>query len=534
MFRPFAWLCLTALAAASPAQAQTLSLAQAQQLAAGRSRELAAQDLAASAARQMAVAAGQLPDPVLKLGIDNLPVTGPDQFSATRDFMTMRRIGIMQELTRGAKRELRARRYESEAEKSKAEKAAALAGIQRDTALAWLDRYYAEAMAGVLREEIAQAGLEVQAAEAAYRGARASQADVFAAHGAVAELEDRAAGLASRVRVAKANLARWIGSDADEPLADPPGMESVPLDAASLEAHLAAHPEMVVLAKQEEIAETEARLAEAMAGVLREQIGQAGLEVQAAEAAYRGARASQADVFAAHGAVAALQDRAAELASRVRVAKANLARWIGQGADQPLADAPAMDEVPLDMAMLETHLASHPEMVVLAKQEEIAETEARLAEESRTPDWTVEIADQQRGPEFSNMLSFGVSLPLPWDRGNRQDREAAAKLAQAEQARAQREEALRAHAGEVRAMLAEWQSGRERLSRYRGELVPLARERARASLAAYEGGRTSITELLAARRNESEVRLQAVQLESETARLWAKLTYLVPHTEQGR
>lgn len=413
MFRSFAWLSLVALAAASPARAQTLSLAQAQQLAADRSRQLAAQDLAASAAREMAVAAGQLPDPVLKLGVDNMPVTGPDQFSTTRDSMTMRRIGVMQEITRSAKRELRARRYEGEAQKSIAEKAATLADIERDAALAWLDRYYAEAMAGVLREEIAQAGLEVQAAEAAYRGARASQADVLAAHGSVA----------------------------------------------------------------------------------------------------------------------ALQDRAAELASRVGVAKAGLARWIGRSADEPLADPPAMDAVPLDSAGLEAHLASHPEMTVLAKQEEIAETEARLAEASRTPDWTVEIAYQQRGPEFPNMMSFGISLPLPWDRGNRQDREAAAKLAQAEQARAQREEALRAHVGEVRAMLAEWQSGRERLARYRSELVPLARERARASLAAYEGGKTGITDLLAARRNESEVRLQAVQLESETARLWAKLTYLLPRTE---
>ena len=416
MFRSFAWLSLVALVAASPAPAQTLSLAQAQQLAADRSRELAAQDLAASAARDMAVAAGQLPDPVLKLGIDNLPVTGPDQFSTTRDFMTMRRIGIMQEITRGAKRELRARRYEGEAEKSLAEKAATLAEIQRDTALAWLERYYAEAMAGVLREEIAQARLEVQAAEAAYRGARASQADVLAAHGSVA----------------------------------------------------------------------------------------------------------------------ALQDRAAELASRVGVAKSGLARWIGRSADEPLGDPPAMDAVPLDSAGLEAHLASHPEMTVLAKQEEIAETEARLAEASRTPDWTVEIAYQQRGPEFSNMMSFGVSVPLPWDRGNRQDREAAAKLAQAEQARAQREEALRAHVGEVRAMLAEWQSGRERLARYHSELVPLARERARASLAAYEGGKTGITDVLAARRNESEVRLQEVQLESQTARLWAKLAYLSPRTEASQ
>jgi outer membrane protein TolC len=79
-------------------------------------------------------------------------------------------------------------------------------------------------------------------------------------------------------------------------------------------------------------------------------------------------------------------------------------------------------------------------------------------------------------------------------------------------------------------MLGEWQSDRSRLSRYRDELVPLARERARAALGAYQGGRTSIGEVLAARRNESEVRQQQVQLEMETARLWAKLTFLIPHT----
>src|SRR5438128_1439803 len=81
------------------------SLQDAQRRALERSRQLAAQDFAVTASREMAVAAGQLPDPVLKLGVDNLPISGSDQFSLTRDFMTMRRIGVMQELTRGEKRE---------------------------------------------------------------------------------------------------------------------------------------------------------------------------------------------------------------------------------------------------------------------------------------------------------------------------------------------------------------------------------------------------------------------------------------------
>lgn len=87
--------------AALSARAQTLSLQEAQRRAVDRSRQLAAQDSAVRSSREMAVAAGQPLDPVLKAGIDNPPINGADQFSLTRDFMTMRRIGVMQEFTRG-------------------------------------------------------------------------------------------------------------------------------------------------------------------------------------------------------------------------------------------------------------------------------------------------------------------------------------------------------------------------------------------------------------------------------------------------
>jgi outer membrane protein TolC len=406
--------CLALVLGLPLGYAQTLSLEEAQRRAVERSRQIAAQDAAMTASREMAVAAGQLPDPVLKLGVDNLPVNGADRFSLTRDFMTMRRIGVMQELTRGEKRELRAQRFEREADKSAAEKKAAIASVQRDTALAWLERYYAQVMAEVIAEQAAQVRLEIVAAEGAYRGGRGSQAEVIAAHSTLA----------------------------------------------------------------------------------------------------------------------ALEDRSSEMGRKIQTAVTNLARWIGEGADSPLGTRPAFDVIRLDPAALETDLVHHPQVQVLAKQEEVAATEARLAQAARTPDWSVELMYQQRGPDFSNMVSFGVSVPLPWDRANRQDREIASKLAMADQARAMREETLRAHVGEVRVMVAEWQNGRERLARFARDLVPLAAERSKAALAGYQGGKTGISDLLMARRNETEVRMQVVQLEMETARLWAQLNYLIPdHTK---
>jgi len=409
-------LILAALAGAaatyvSPSAAQAaLTLGEAQHLALVRSRQIAAHNFAATASREMAIAAGQLPDPMVKLGVDNLPVDGPDRFSLGRDFMTMRRVGVMQELTRSEKLRLRAQRFEIEAEKSLAEKATTIATIQRDTAVAWLDRYYAEAMAQVI----------------------ARQAE-----------EER-------------------------------------------------------------------------------------LEILAAESAYRAGRGSQGDVFMARAALVALDDRASELGRKIRTAKTALARWIGEEAQKPLAGKPSIDSIRLHAHVLEAEIANHPQLQAMAKQEEIATTEAKLAQANKKSDWSVELMYSVRGSSYSNMVSVGVSVPLQWDQKNRQDRELAAKLAMAAQMGAQREDMLRAHLAEARAMIAEWENLRERRSRYEEQLIPLAAERTQAMLASYRGGKSSLTEVLAARRNEVEARMQTLQLEMDAARAWAQLNYLVP------
>ncbi len=387
-----------------------LTLAEAQRRAVDRSRQLAAQDSAISASREMAIAAGQLPDPVATVGVNNLPVNTSDAWSFTRDFMTMRSVGVMQEFTRAEKREARAERFEREAEKSLAEKDVSLAAIQRDTALAWLDRYYAEGMQMVISEQSRQAQVEIEAAESGYRAGRGNLADILAARNALVLLDDRASELGRKVSAAKIALARWIGNDADA----------------------------------------------------------------------------------------------------------------------PLAGRPAIDAIRLNPTTLDQDLAHHPELAVLAKKEEVAAAEVRMAQTNKKADWSVALMYSQRGPAYSNMISVNVSVPLQWDQKNRQDREVAAKLAMLDQARAEREDMLRAHTAEVRAMIAEWENDRERSARYAREVLPLATERSQATLGAYRGAKASITDVLLARRSEIEVRMQALQLEMDTARLWAQLNFLFP------
>jgi len=388
-----------------------LTLAEAQRIAVDRSRQLRAQDGLAFAAREQAVAAGQLPDPVLKLGLDNLPVDGPERGSLSRDFMTMRRIGIMQEIPRAEKRQLRAERFERDAQRAQAQRQLMLANVQQGTALAWLDRYYAQAQWDLLLQQIEETRLQVQGADVAFRNGRGSQADVFAARAAVIVLQDRFSQVQQQSRSAGLMLARWVGADvAERPTSGPPPWQALPLQG-----------------------------------------------------------------------------------------------WVSR--DQ---------------------LSQLPDLLALSAEIDAADADARLALASRQSDWSVEASYSQRGSAYSNMVSLGVSIPLQWDRKHRQNRDVAAKLALVDEVKERYEDLLRSREAEVRSLLNDWQTGKDRLARHRDELIPNSQQRTEATFTAYRIGKGDLAGTLAARRDEIEVRMQTLILEMETARSWARLNFLMP------
>ena len=115
---------------------------------------------------------------------------------------------------------------------------------------------------------------------------------------------------------------------------------------------------------------------------------------------------------------------------------------------------------------------------------------------------------------------------MPIAAARRQDRDVASKLAEVEQARALREEGLRMHQAEVRGLLADWTTANHRIERFDAVLLPLARDRAAAALAAYRGGRAELGSVLEANRAVTEAELGRVQAQTERGRAWAGLNYL--------
>jgi cobalt-zinc-cadmium efflux system outer membrane protein len=254
-------LGLVGLAMAQVPPPAPLTLDAALRAAEVRSANLQGQDASIRALHDMAVAAGRLPDPVLRLSVDNLPIDGPMQYSLTDDFMTMRSVSLVQTFTGADKRQARSARVEREADAALATRTLQLSRLRTQTARAWLERYYQQQLLDLLLRQRDAAGRVAEAAESTYRGGRGKQTDVFAARSAVARLDEQLHTARAALDNATSQLTRWVGEDATQPLGALPRLDSTHLGAHTLPQQLEQHPDIALLAARERVALADAELA---------------------------------------------------------------------------------------------------------------------------------------------------------------------------------------------------------------------------------------------------------------------------------
>jgi len=242
-------------AAALHAQPAALSFDSALALATAQAPMLAARQAAVDAARHLRTSAAELPDPRLTLGVDNVPVSGPDRWRIGSEPMTQRSLGWMQEVPNRAKRNARAEGATARSEREAALLAAERLAVKREVAQAWLARWFAEqqlARFGALEQENALLRDTLAARVAA---GRAMPADATLARQDALLLADRRDELQRDVQRTRATLARWLGSDATAPLAGPAPALSV--DGAAVRAGIQRHADLLAFAPMQRMAQAE-------------------------------------------------------------------------------------------------------------------------------------------------------------------------------------------------------------------------------------------------------------------------------------
>ncbi|WP_248642672.1 MULTISPECIES: TolC family protein [Thermomonas] len=235
-------LCLLVAISAMPglvlAAPAEISLAEAVQRAVERAPLLDARRAQVEAAQQETHRAGALPDPMLMVGIDNLPVTGMDAFNTRVDDMTMKKIGLRQEFPARAKRAAQRTVSQRRADEAVAQAQAEQVNLRQAAANAWIDLWAAQRELAALTSLHEQAQLAARLAKARVAGGTEPVADALAAQVAVIELDNRLEGLRAQSQAAQAELARWLGEDVERVPAEAPNFTSLPVPEPQLLAAL--------------------------------------------------------------------------------------------------------------------------------------------------------------------------------------------------------------------------------------------------------------------------------------------------------
>lgn len=217
-----AWLLTMSAMLAGAAHAAPLTYAGALQLADQSAPSLQARAADLRAAQSSAIAAGRLPDLKLAFGVEGFPVSGPYAGRPAQDDFSDVRVGITQDVPNGAKRRSARERAAADIGAAEVGQAAQAREVRLNSALAWIDLYYAERRLAALNDiDNALAPLRraapSQLVSGAMRPAQTLEADQL-----TAALGDRRADLAAAVAKARADLVRWTGDPQAEVAGDPP------------------------------------------------------------------------------------------------------------------------------------------------------------------------------------------------------------------------------------------------------------------------------------------------------------------------
>ena len=247
---------------------------------------------------------------------------------------------------------------------------------------------------------------------------------------------------------------------------------------------------------------------------------------------YAVGRKTQHDVLRAELELSRLEDRRIEAERMLSEARAGLSRWIGAEAERPIAMAlPDWHALPT-LADLRAGLQQHPLLAAAAASVDASRANVRVAEARKKPGWALDLGYGYRdgflpnGEPRSDFVSLAVTIDLPVFAGQRQDRKLAAALGERRSAMNQRAELEARLASELDAEYARWTDLTRRLALYDTRILEQARAQAEAALLAYQSDAGDFSDVMRARVDELNIRLEHIRLQVERAKSYAVLANL--------
>lgn len=254
------WAALPVLLAVAPASyAQSIGYRESLEAAVSDQPQVRARELQLAARRQIAGAADELPDPTLRAGIQNFPVTGPNAFEPFGIMMNMLQVGVEQDIPNLAKRHARAGMAAADIDLAAAQLAHTRHFTRLGAGQAWIALAYSQQALGVAEKALGEIAKLVPLARSSVAAGSARPGETLEVRRAVLEVEDMRTRIEADRVAAQAMLARYIALQNATASGAVPRAE---IDVDRLRTTLELNPEILLAGAQVRQAEARTELAQ--------------------------------------------------------------------------------------------------------------------------------------------------------------------------------------------------------------------------------------------------------------------------------
>jgi outer membrane protein TolC len=250
-------------------------------------------------------------------------------------------------------------------------------------------------------------------------------------------------------------------------------------------------------------------------------------ELTARQASYRGAKGTAVDVAQANLTLGNARDELISAQQDEKTALIALSRWTAAGNVLEVAGDPPDLESQVSSLTVEQLDQVQPALIAARSAISLADADTDVTRSNRSPNWTWGLTYFKSGGNFPDYVSVGVSIPLPINRRNVEDRDVEQKSEMGTQARLTYEETERQVVADIQSLTAKLASGRERLANVKQTVLPSAAQKVQLANAAYRSGAGTLSDALDARHTQLEANLQVLNLERQVSLVWAQLEYQV-------
>ncbi|MGA5653472.1 TolC family protein [Rahnella contaminans] len=234
-----------------------------------------------------------------------------------------------------------------------------------------------------------------------------------------------------------------------------------------------------------------------------------------------------ASVLDARLTLLSMQDKLTETGRDVQLARTRLSQLTGIDQPEILGAIPPVSELPAEATQADS-ISQHPEILQARREAEVAQAKSSESAIAALPDIGVEVYYGRRADNYDDLAGVMVTVDLPLFTASRQDKDHAADQSMAMESNDRLAQLIRTHQAQLTTQLAQYQAANTLWQRQKNDVVPLQQQRVSVIQAQYRAGKSSLNDVLEARRSLLDSQITQRNAELDVARYWVALRYLAP------